>query len=283
MLSKNLGENEAGQTSASSVRESSEKAFQAMEEDLVKAIGQMEEAIEVLTAISLGQTKTATFRDKFMAGSSKGKKDAALLNLGQEVRSALNAASALLPAGSIPDSKSLQAFLQAPLAAAHSHQGDAIVGILKNLKSTFETNLENARSSENVEKKAFEDSINVLKSSQEKLEKSSKEKEQEMGSNDGELSSKKTSLEEAEQQKANDEEFLQTLRDSAEKKAKDYEERKMLRANEDAAIAEAVSLLNSDAAFATFGTVDATSKGETSFLQRRVRHGIVWQQAELVL
>merc|ERR1719440_2416812 len=99
------------------------------------------------------------------------------------------------------------------------------------------------------------------------MDKSLKEKKQEMGDNDSELSSKKTSLEESIKQKQDDEDFLAKLLEMAEKKAKDYEERKMLRANEDAAIAEAISILNSDSAFDTFGEVDATSTGKTSFLQ----------------
>merc|ERR1719326_1206458 len=41
----------------------------------------------------------------------------------------------------------------------------------------------------------------------------------------------------------------------------------MLRAGEEAAIAEAISILNSDAAFESFGKVDATSTGATGFVQ----------------
>jgi len=42
-------------------------------------------------------------------------------------------------------------------------------------------------------------------------------------------------------------------------KATEYDSRTMLRANEEAALAEAIAILNSDAAFAAFGKVDATS------------------------
>merc|ERR1740138_815108 len=59
-----------------------------------------------------------------------------------------------------------------------------------------------------------------------------------------------------------------------EEKTKEYNERKLLRSNEDAAVAEAVSILDSDEAFAAFGKTDATSTGATGFLQmssRRVR------------
>merc|ERR1711879_323920 len=52
-------------------------------------------------------------------------------------------------------------------------------------------------------------------------------------------------------------------------KAKGYESRKLLRANEEAAIAEAISILNSDDAFAAFGKVSATSTGATGLLQLR--------------
>merc|ERR1719335_164695 len=99
------------------------------------------------------------------------------------------------------------------------------------------------------------------------------DKQKELGDNDGELSSKKSQLAEAEKQKASDEEFLEKLLPLCEEKAKGYENRKLLRANEDAAIAEAISILNSDDAFATFGTVDATSTGATqAFIQLRSVH-----------
>ena len=48
-----------------------------------------------------------------------------------------------------------------------------------------------------------------------------------------------------------------------EEKAKGYANRKLLRANEEAAIAEAISILNSDEAFETFGNSDATKTGAT--------------------
>merc|ERR1719460_3091532 len=89
-------------------------------------------------------------------------------------------------------------------------------------------------------------------------------KQKELGDNDGELSSQKKQLAEAEKQKASDEEFLGKLLPMCEEKAKGYANRKLLRANEEAAIAEAISILNSDDAFATFGGVDATTSGATS-------------------
>merc|ERR1712139_404398 len=101
------------------------------------------------------------------------------------------------------------------------------------------------------------------------MEQSYEEKQKNLGGNDKVLATKKKQLADAKKQKASDEEFLDSLVPMCEEKAAGYANRKLLRANEEAAIAEAVSILNSDDAFATFGTVDATSSGKTSFIQLR--------------
>merc|ERR1719221_1384640 len=99
------------------------------------------------------------------------------------------------------------------------------------------------------------------------------EKQKQLGGNDDLLASLKEQLVISKKQKSSDEEFLETLLPMCEKKAKGYANRKILRANEEAAIAEAISILNSDDAFATFGTVDATSTGATqAFIQLRSVH-----------
>merc|ERR1719174_1036381 len=192
------------------------------------------------------------------------------MNLDAEVKTALTAASALLP----PEKQaSVEAFIQAPMAGPGAESGGAIIGILKDMTKTFKENLENARKSAKAEEKAFKSSLKTLQDSHDKMEKSVKAKSADMGTNDGILADKKTQLEESIKQKKSDEEFLEKLQEMAVEKAKDYEDRKMMRANEDAAIAEAIAILNSDEAFETFGSVDATSTGKTSFLQ--VRRGVV--------
>merc|ERR1719247_3085439 len=113
-------------------------------------------------------------------------------------------------------------------------------------------------------------------------------KQKALGDNDGELASKKEQLAEAEKQKASDEAFLDKLLPMCEEKAKGYDNRKMLRANEEAAIAEAISILNSDAAFESFGGVDATSTGKTkaaAFIQLRAvrRHQSASEHARTML
>merc|ERR1740117_2506537 len=94
-------------------------------------------------------------------------------------------------------------------------------------------------------------------------------KQKDLADNDGELSSLKSQLSNANKEKTSDEEFLSKLRPLCAEKAAGYANRKVLRANEEAAVAEAISILNSDDAFATFATTNATSSGGLKFIQMR--------------
>merc|ERR1719161_2356145 len=94
-------------------------------------------------------------------------------------------------------------------------------------------------------------------------------KEKVLGENDESVGTKRVSKKEAEESKASDEEFLgKLIKMCADKKA-EFEDRKMVRANEEAAIAQAISILNSDEAFDTFGATKAATTGATgpAFLQ----------------
>merc|ERR1719265_369568 len=92
-------------------------------------------------------------------------------------------------------------------------------------------------------------------------------KEDELGGNDESLGTAQENLEGFNTKKGEDEQFLADLTQMCADKTKAYEDRKMVRANEEAAVAQAISILNSDAAFDTFGSTSAASSGATGFLQ----------------
>merc|ERR1719265_2953901 len=99
------------------------------------------------------------------------------------------------------------------------------------------------------------------------MSKSYDDKQASIGGNDGDLGTKRDQLAEAKESLADDQEFLAKLLVMCTDKAKQYDSRKLLRANEEAAISQAIAVLNSDAAFGAFGKVDATKSGATSLLQ----------------
>merc|ERR1719487_1212427 len=268
-LKKRLAENKMAQDEATAIRKKEKKAFDAEEEDLTTAIKQMKEAIKTLAEVGADQTKSVGADHKqFMAGYEEG----SLLSLKTEVDSALRVASELMNGA---NQKKAVAFLQAPFTGTYTSQSAEVVGILKNMRDTFEKNLAEARATEKARIAAYKKLMDILTKAHEAMTESYESKQKELGGNDEELAAKKDQLADAKKQKANDEEFLEKLIPMCEEKAKQYEKRKILRANEETAIAEAISILNSDAAFATFGTVDATSsgaQGPPGFIQLRAVH-----------
>jgi len=270
-LKADMAENEQARKDAENIRKKAKAAFEAESKDLQQAIGQMDEAIKVLSAIGADQTlaKSGSDHEKFMAGSKT--KSPLLVAIGSEVKTALAAASIFLN----PDQKrQVGSFLQAPFTGSYTSQSAQIVGILKDMRDTFKTNLEQATGTEKTDAEAHEKFMKTKNEAFSSMEASFKEKQESLSSNDEALTSKKKQLQVAVKDQADAEEFLASLKVSCEKKAKEYEERNVLRANEAAAIAEAISILNSDSAFETFGSVSATSTGKTkaaSFLQLQQR------------
>jgi len=264
-LQAKMDANEKLRKTAESVREDEKKAFEKGEEDMTKGLDQMGQAIDILVAIGADQSLAASAEhQQFMAGY----KAPLLLKLKTSINAALLAADTFLT----PDDRSkAESLLQSPFAGAHTAQAGEIVGILKRIKETFKSNLESARSAEEAAVKAHEEFLATKKDEFDVLEKSLKSKETKIADNDETLGETKTAIEEAEKQKAEDEAFLEKLVPMCEKKAKQFEERNLFRTNEEAAISEAIAILDSDKAFSTFGKVKATSEGATGlFLQLSV-------------
>jgi len=134
------------------------------------------------------------------------------------------------------------------------------------MRDTFQRNLNQARLKEAAAVEAHEKYLEAMGDALEAMEKSYQSKQGDLAANDASLGKKKEKLAAAVKDKAAAEEFLEKLLEMCAAKAKEYDERTMLRAQEQAAIAEAIAILNSDAAFESFGKVKATSK-EGKFLQ----------------
>jgi len=254
-----MGDNERARTTADSLRTKANDDFKAEEEDMVAAIGQMDQAIDTLAAIGADQTAakaSLVAQDKFMSHGPK----ASLLKLKGNVKDALKAASVFL---SDKDKRSLTSFIQAPFTGTYQSQSGEIVGILKNMRDTFKSNLASARASESAAAESHSKFTKVKEDEFSKMKKTFDDKDKVLGENDDAISTKKTSKSEEEASKADNEEFLAKLLKMCAEKTKAFEDRKMVRANEEAAVAEAVSILNSDEAFETFGAVKATTEGGT--------------------
>merc|ERR1719261_2328813 len=97
------------------------------------------------------------------------------------------------------------------------------------MEDTFKSNLESAITAEDKAQKEYDDLMAVKEAEYTEMETSYNDKKKEIGDNAATIASTDSELDTVTSQ------------------------RNMLRANEEAAIAQAISILNSDAAFSTFG------------------------------
>jgi hypothetical protein len=253
-----MADNERARTTAATLRDKENDSFLADELDMKSAIDSLDQAVDTLSAIGADQTAKASL------ASLKGSVNKVRLN--EDAKAALKAASLLL---SVKQRKTLDTFLQAPFTGEYQSQSGEIVGILKNMKDTFKSNLATARA---TEANAVESHTKLTQVSEDEFAKMSatfEAKEKKLSDNDASLSSKKESKTAAIESKDDDEEFLGKLNVMCAKKSAQFEDRKMVRANEEAAISQAVTILNSDKAFESFGDIKATTTGGTgpAFLQ----------------
>merc|ERR1719235_2831303 len=180
------------------------------------------------------------------------------------MKKALRAASVFL---SGKQRSKLHSFLQAPFTGNYNAQSGEIVGVIKNMLDTFEANLESARQEEEKKQKEYDEFMELKTAEYDEMEELFEAKKKEIGDNAAQIATISSEVETMEAELAADQEFLAALTERCESKKKEFEKRNMLRAGEEAAIAEAISILNSDAAFESFGKVDATSTGATGFIQ----------------
>lgn len=265
-LTTQMMQNEATRKESESLRDESHEAFLEQESDMESAIDGFKEAIDVLAEIGGNSFLAEPDSTKFMAGhkealvARKTMSQANLAKIQTTVRSVLGAASAKLT----PEQRaSVEGFLQSPATGVVAQSG-AIVGILKQMLETFKDNLDGAKDAEKMEKKAQKKYVKDLEEQHEIFTDTKNDKVEIMGGNDEDLATKKTQKEEAESQLEDDKEFLEKLTESCATKEKQYKKRTLLRTNEEAAIAEAISILDSDEAFGAFGKTAPTSTGATS-------------------
>jgi len=165
-LKADIADNEESQDQATEIRSKASEQFKAETADLSKGIRTMQMAIQILQKVGADQTDSET-RDRgdhggfmkdqadFLQASQKGKKrSASLLGVGADVKHALEAAFALIPPENRP---ATEAFLQGPFTGSYSSQSGAVVGILKSMKGTFESNLFTATKTEEDDAKAKEE------------------------------------------------------------------------------------------------------------------------------
>eukprot|EP00929_Paragymnodinium_shiwhaense_P117638 TRINITY_DN884_c0_g2_i6.p1 TRINITY_DN884_c0_g2~~TRINITY_DN884_c0_g2_i6.p1 ORF type:complete len:988 (-),score=355.50 TRINITY_DN884_c0_g2_i6:177-3023(-) len=213
-----IAANEQARTEAEEIRKKENEAFVAFEADSTGAIGQMGEAITTLSEIGADQTMGSdAAHEQFMAGHPAG-----LLKLKSSVKQALLAASAFTSKKQVTV---LESFIQQPsFTGAYSSQSGEVVGILRDMKKTFENNLETAVATEKAAVEAHTKFMEIKLEEHTQMTASYEEKQSLLSGHDTDLASATDEKATAEGLKAGDEDFLASLVDICAEKAKESQD-----------------------------------------------------------
>jgi len=147
-LRADMTTNEEARAEAEGIRSKENAAFIAMEADSVAAIGSMKQAIDTLAEVGADQTMGAAADHKQAMADFAG---ASLMKLKTTVKQALLASSAFI---SKAKQQKVESFLQAPFTGAYSAVSGEVVGILKDMRDTFKSNLADAQPTEKASAEA---------------------------------------------------------------------------------------------------------------------------------
>jgi len=236
-------------------------AYEDKDKELDDGIKQMTDALKTLSDVGADQTQAASSDHKqFM----QGHKGANLIAVKQAVNQALEAASAVMKKEHM---KPFVALLQgAP--GNYAAQSGEIVGILKGMRDTFQANKNETSRVWNETKTAHDNLIEEMKASYTQLKTSYETKQGSLGTKDNSLTTLRGQLKAAKKTKSDAEEFLTTLKKKCKAKEGDYEKRVDLRVNEEAAISQAVQILNSDDSHHSINRANAKVHEDT-FIQEK--------------
>merc|ERR1719261_334850 len=177
------------------------------------------------------------------------------------------------------------AFIQAPsdyfdaeptFKQSYAPQSGAIFGILKQMKETFETNLENSQKEEMQSQTAYED-LKATKEAEIKAGSDQKDtKTQELADTDAANAQAKQDLEDTRNSLAADQKFLINLKETCQNTDQEFEERTKTRAEEIKAVSEALAAKKTGDAHDTFTST-------FNFIQKSSKKSSTREKAEKIL
>merc|ERR1719191_1702583 len=249
---KEKAANEKALKEATAVREKESAEFNTDEKDMLQSLQAMKNAVFVLSKhhesfLQLPVSKMSEVRTA--------------------AKHALGRASVLLPS----QQKALRALVQQPNANAGSYQPQSsqIFGILKQMKEEFESNLS---TEQKTEQQAVEDFTALKKAKEYEIDASAsqiKQKTQDAADAANKLADSKENLESTREALGADKQFLQELKLRCQQTDKDFELRTKARADEIAAVSEAIAILSDDDAKENF---DKVAFIQLSSAQRQARN-----------
>jgi hypothetical protein len=280
-LKKNIAEKTESITKSTEIRKKENEEYVETKGALELAIANLEKAIATLKAGSTEPTKG--FKDAGLV-ETKAIMETRMLSVTAAVRSAMSLYSQNNQL-TMQDQETMNSFLASPVALVQSKsphlgtyqtQSGAIQGILADMYDSFRRDLSSAITEEGERASDFAKLDQTNKADLALLKKNLNGKELSEGNDVKDLATEQKKREETQAQLDADEAFFETTKEACKAKADEWAERSRLRTEELAGMNQAIDILTSGDASATFATADST------FIQMSARRNRKQQAAHIL-
>lgn len=250
---------------ATELRMSEASKFSAEEKDMLETIDATKQAVIVLSKHhpELAQMRSASkalsaVRGSMLKAAPSAEAKAALQHFLNEAANPNNPTS----------------FLSIPGFQSYSSQSGQIFGILKQMREDFEGNLSESQKTEQQARAAFKE----LKAAKEQQMAAGRNQqanfEEELADNLEKKAQAEEDLHDTEENLSNDQKFLLNLRKRCKESDEEYNARVKSRHEEIAAVADTITILDSDDAFDNFGKTLSFSQIDSSERRAKVSQAV---------
>jgi hypothetical protein len=260
-LKKNIAEKKESITTSTEMRKKENEEYTDKKGALEQAIANLKRAIATLKA---GSTEPAKGFKNAELVETRAMMETRMLSVTAAIKSAMSLYTETNPM-TTQDQATMKSFLSSPVALVQSpHKGTyqtqsgAIQGILADMYDSFRRDLAGAIDEETERASDFAKLDATNKADLALMKSDLNTKELSQGNDVKDLATEQKQREETQAQLDADEAFFETTKESCKAKADEWAERSRLRTEELAGMNEAIDILTSDEASATFATADST-------------------------
>jgi len=262
-LEKDIDDNNATQKQTTAVRDNSNKAFLAENESMSSALAELSDAYVALSSNGTSLLQLAQSPSPMLVSVAKQ-----LLAVSRAAHQDFLAPSAKLEPETV--------LLDMSQNPGYDSQSDGVLGVLQSTRDSYAKNLQDLQAEEARQLAASEDMMKKLQDKEAQLKQMKTSANEDIAQTTNDLVEHRKDLKDEQETKDAETKSTNILKSVLAEKTETYEKRKLLRSQEDSAISKAISILNSDDAFASFNKdvvpdsfMQLTASAGSEMMQRR--------------
>eukprot|EP00930_Biecheleria_cincta_P038287 TRINITY_DN2630_c0_g2_i1.p1 TRINITY_DN2630_c0_g2~~TRINITY_DN2630_c0_g2_i1.p1 ORF type:complete len:705 (-),score=244.58 TRINITY_DN2630_c0_g2_i1:53-2167(-) len=262
-LEKDIADNSDTQKQTTAVRNNSRKAFVEENKSMSSALAELADAYKVLSSNGTSLLQLMQSPSPLMVSVARQ-----LLAVSKAAHQDFLAPKA--------QQEQEPVLLDMGAPGEYDRKSDGVLGVLQSTRDSYAKNLQDLQAEEAKQLASYEDMMKKLKDKEQQLKQMKTSANEDIAQTTADLVAFRKDLQDEQATKDAQTKSKDELESVLAQKTKAYEDRKLLRSQEDSAISKAISILNSDDAFASLNKdvvpdsfMQLTASASSEMMQRR--------------